>query len=75
MNNHMNNYMNHDVNYHMKTFSIAFTRLKRSGILSFMSKKKMVNHLHDLHGSSDNFAKFVFHKRLILKRELYEKQR
>ena len=38
-------------------------------------QKKNGDHLHDLHGSSDHFAKFVFHKRLILKRELYEKQR
>ena len=67
MNNHMNNYMNNHVNHRMKTFSIAFTRLKRSGILPFVSKK-MVNNLHDLHGSSDHFSNFVFHKRLILKR-------
>ena len=43
MNNYMNNYMNHHMNHHMnhrmKTFSIAFTRLRRSGILSFVSKK------------------------------------
>ena len=68
MNNHESSYENF--------FNRVYT-FEMLGNIVICAQKKMVSHFFKallLMSRSDHFAKFVFHKRLILKRELYEKQ-